>query len=92
MEQAVVNSAAQQGLWALLFVTLLVWVLKENNKREERLLNTLETLSSRFEALGKQFETLGKQYEVLGDRYEDLGRDVAEIRSTVQSLAKETKS
>jgi uncharacterized protein YoxC len=88
MEQAVVGSAAQQGLWALLFVVLLTWVLKENNKREERLLNTLDTLSSRFEALGKQFEALGKQYEVLGDRYEDLGHDVADIRSTVQDLAK----
>lgn len=37
------KAAWSQGAWAVLFVTLLVWVLKENNKREQRLIGVVET-------------------------------------------------
>ena len=36
MEIEVLKFAASQGLWAVLFVALLFYVLKENSKREEK--------------------------------------------------------
>jgi preprotein translocase subunit YajC len=45
MEQEVIKMAASQGLWALLFVVLLFWVLRENAKREEKYQNILQDLN-----------------------------------------------
>ena len=45
MEQEIVKLAASQGLWAALFVALLFYVLKHNEKREERLMTCLESLT-----------------------------------------------
>lgn len=42
-----------QGPWALLFVILLFWVLKENAKREERLISCLDELSSKYDTISK---------------------------------------
>lgn len=52
MEQAisyVIDSGA--GVWAVLFVCLLAWVLKTNNDREHRYIKTIEQLSK---AVGEQ--------------------------------------
>lgn len=51
LEQEIIKLAASQGLWAVLFVALLFYVLKENAKREERLLASLEKLSAQYETL-----------------------------------------
>jgi preprotein translocase subunit YajC len=48
MEQEVIKMAASQGLWALLFVVLLFWVLRENAKREEKYQNILQDLTNRL--------------------------------------------
>ncbi len=45
MEQEIVKLAASQGLWAVLFVALLFYVLRHNEKREERLMFCLEKLT-----------------------------------------------
>ena len=45
LEQEIVKLAASQGLWAALFVALLFYVLKHNEKREERLMTCLESLT-----------------------------------------------
>lgn len=47
------NYFASQGPWALLFVILLFWVLKENAKREERLISCLDELSSKYDTISK---------------------------------------
>lgn len=44
MESEIIKMAVSQGIWALLFVALLFYVLKQNAKREDRLLNCLEKL------------------------------------------------
>ena len=45
MEVEIVKMAAGQGLFAVLFVVLLFYVLKHNERREERLMVCLERLT-----------------------------------------------
>lgn len=44
------QAALQNGIWTALFVTLFVWVLKENNKREQRLIGVVEKQSEALTA------------------------------------------
>lgn len=70
MEAEVLKMAASQGLWAVLFVALLFYVLKENAKREERLLSALEKLST--------------QYEILSHDVGEIRDDVKELKNKVE--------
>lgn len=45
METEIIKMACSQGLFAVLFVALLFYVLKHNEKREERLMTCLEKLT-----------------------------------------------
>ena len=45
MEAEVMKMAASQGIFAVLFVALLFYVLRHNERREERLMNCLEKLT-----------------------------------------------
>lgn len=51
MEQTIISSAATQGLWALLFVMLLFYVLRTNEKRELRLQDIINKLTDKFDIL-----------------------------------------
>lgn len=46
MENEIIKLALSQGLWAVLFVSLLFYVLKTNEKRETQYQNIIEKLSS----------------------------------------------
>lgn len=48
MEQEIIKVAATQGLWALLFVALLFWVLRENAKREDNYQQLLQDLTDKL--------------------------------------------
>ena len=48
MEQEIIKLAASQGLWAVLFVALLFWVLRENAKREGNYQQLLQELTSKL--------------------------------------------
>ncbi len=52
--------AASQGLWALLFVALLFWILRENAKREENYQTLLQNLTDKFEILEDVKNEVGK--------------------------------
>lgn len=45
METEIIKMAASQGIFAVLFVALLFYVLRYNEKREERLMTCLEKLT-----------------------------------------------
>lgn len=45
MEAEIIKMAASQGFFAVLFVALLFYVLRYNEKREERLMTCLEKLT-----------------------------------------------
>ncbi len=46
METDVMKIAASQGLWAVLFVSLLFYVLRWSEKREERMLTNLDRITT----------------------------------------------
>lgn len=58
MEQEIIKLAAGQGLWAILFVALLFYVLKYNEKREERLMSCLERLTEDVGEIKNDIEDL----------------------------------
>jgi len=60
MEQDIMKMAASQGLWAVLFVALLFWVLRENAKREENYQKLLQDLIDKFEILEDVKNEVGK--------------------------------
>lgn len=72
LEEGILKLAMTQGIWAVLFVALLFYVLKANEKREERLLTCLEQM--------------GKQYEALADDVKETKEDIKEIREDVRDL------
>lgn len=65
METEMLKLAASQGFFAVLFTGLLFYVLKENAKREDRLLACLD-------ALGRQYENLSRDIGEVRDDVKDL--------------------
>ena len=51
MESEVLQLAASQSLWAVLFVALLFYVLKENSKREENFQEIISSLTEKLDVL-----------------------------------------
>ncbi|MBQ3510618.1 MAG: bacteriocin [Peptococcaceae bacterium] len=51
MENEILQLAASQGLWAVMFVVLLFYVLKENSTREEKFQEIISNLTERLDAL-----------------------------------------
>jgi hypothetical protein len=49
LEQSVIDFFKTQGPWALLFVVLLFWVLRENARREENYQGIIHELSAKFD-------------------------------------------
>lgn len=45
MESELMNSMATQGPWALLFLSLFWWTLKENKNRENKYIEVIAKLS-----------------------------------------------
>ena len=48
MENEIVKTIASQGAWALLFVWLLFYVLRENSKRENNYQETINKLADKI--------------------------------------------
>ncbi|HOV79349.1 MAG TPA: BhlA/UviB family holin-like peptide [Bacillota bacterium] len=76
MEQEIIKLAASQGLWAVLFVALLFYVLKENAKREDRLMVCLEKM-------GTQFDGISKDLGDVKDEVKEIRDDVKELKGRV---------
>ncbi|NCA67833.1 MAG: bacteriocin [Clostridia bacterium] len=51
MWESIIEAAAANGLWSLLFVGLLVYLLQDSRKREEKYTKTIESLSTCLEAV-----------------------------------------
>ncbi len=58
MEQEIIKMAASQGLFAVLFVALLFYVLRHNETREERLMACLESLTKSVGEIKNDMESL----------------------------------
>ena len=58
MESEIIKIAASQGFFAVLFVALLFYVLRYNEKREERLMACLEKLTEDVGEIKNDIEVL----------------------------------
>lgn len=58
MDQNLVQYFVTQGPFAVLFLCLLWWVLRESARREERLISSLDRITDRLNAQGEQLTGL----------------------------------
>jgi preprotein translocase subunit YajC len=75
LEQEIIKIAATQGLWAVLFVVLLFWVLRENAKREGNYQHLLQELTAK--------------YNILEDVSQDVSKiktDVQDVKADIHKL------
>jgi len=68
LEAEIIKLAASQGIFAVLFVALLFYVLRHNEKREERLLSCLEKLTSQYEGLSHDVGEIKTDIEDLKEK------------------------
>jgi hypothetical protein len=90
----VLAEAAKQGLWAILYVTLFIFVLTESKRRENRLRDDYNELRNesreRENKLTDFIHDISKQFERLARGVERLTLDVDEIKDELR-LRKENK-
>ena len=70
MENEVLQLAASQGLWAMLFVCLLFYVLKENSKREQSFQDIILALTEKLDTIESIKEALAE----IKDDLHDIGK------------------
>lgn len=58
MENAILQTAVSQGIWAVLFVYLLVYVLKQNHEREKKYQDILDKYAKRFDTIENGIDEL----------------------------------
>ncbi|MGG3561643.1 BhlA/UviB family holin-like peptide [Neobacillus rhizosphaerae] len=72
MENVLMSLASKEGLFAVMFVALFLYQILDSRKREERLMNFIDNISS-------QFESLAKQYEKLADDVDEIRQDMKDF-------------
>lgn len=77
MEEQLLLKAAEQGLWAALFIFLFMYQLKESKRQQDESRAREEKLTVFIEDMARNFEVLAKQYERLAE-------DVQEIKCTIR--------
>lgn len=66
------------GIFTILFIALLAWVLKTNDNRENRYLNVIDKLGDKINA----------KVDRLDVRVENLERDIADIKTVTVTARK----
>ena len=80
MEQALIEAATMQGIWVLLFVSLFLYTIKNNEK-------LVEKQDKREENYQKLLSDMTEKYAVV----EDIRNSVDEIQKKVEMLSTEQK-
>ena len=80
LEQALIEAAPPQGLWVLLFVSLFLYTIKNNEK-------LVEKQDKREENYQKLLSDMTEKYAVV----EDIRNSVDEIQKKVEMLSTEQK-
>lgn len=68
METEIIKLAASQGIFAALFVALLFYVLRHNERREERLMVCLESMARDVGEIKNDIEILKEKVGVSPER------------------------
>lgn len=80
LEQALIEAATTQGIWVLLFVSLFLYTIKNNEK-------LVEKQDKREENHQKLLSDMTEKYAVV----EDIRNSVDEIQKKVEMLSTEQK-
>ena len=80
LEQALIEAATTQGIWVLLFVSLFMYTIKNNEKLAEK-------QDKREENCQKLLSDMTEKYAVV----EDIRNSVDEIQKKVEMLSTEQK-
>ena len=80
MEKALIEAATTQGIWVLLFVSLFMYTIKNNEKLAEK-------QDKREENYQKLLSDMTEKYAVV----EDIRNSVDEIQKKVEMLSTEQK-
>ena len=80
MEQVLIEAATTQGIWVLLFVSLFMYTIKNNEK-------LVEKQDKREENYQKLLSDMTEKYAVV----EDIRNSVDEIQKKVEMLSTEQK-
>ena len=80
MEQALIEAATTQGIWALLFVSLSLYTIKNNEK-------LVEKQDKREENYQKLLSDMTEKYAVV----EDIRNSVDEIQKKMEQISIEQK-
>lgn len=80
LEQALIEAATTQGIWVLLFVSLFMYTIKNNEKLAEK-------QDKREENYQKLLSDMTEKYAVV----EDIRNSVDEIQKKVEMLLTEQK-
>jgi hypothetical protein len=72
MENEIFKMAVQQGIWAMLFIFILVYVLKEQKERDEKAAEREENYQSIIAKLTDRLKTI-----------DNIGEDVKEIKNKI---------
>ena len=80
MEQVLIEAATTQGIWGLLFVSLFLYTIKNNEK-------LVEKQDKREENYQKLLSDMTEKYAVV----EDIRNSVDEIQKKVEMLSTEQK-
>lgn len=80
LEQVLIEAATTQGIWVLLFVSLFLYIIKNNEK-------LVEKQDKREENYQKLLSDMTEKYAVV----EDIRNSVDEIQKKVEMLSTEQK-
>jgi hypothetical protein len=70
MEDILIKAAANQGLWALLAVILIVYILQDSRTREKRLMNHLDKSNVSLEKVSNTIEKIDMRLNIIESKIE----------------------
>ena len=84
MEQTLIEVFKSQGPWALLFVFLLIYILKMNEKREERLIGSSERREGEYQQIiNKLSDNVLYELNSVRTCQKDMQEDIRAIKTKV---------
>jgi hypothetical protein len=90
MEQEIMKMAASQGLWAMLFVALLFYILRNSQSREDRLVKerqrSEEKSAQREDKLMECVNSLCMHYESISKAIDGVKADIGDMRQDIKVL------
>lgn len=68
MEEKILDLAVQQGIWAVLFIALLFFVLNENSKRESKYQEIISQLTDKFQCIEEGLNCIKEDVKEVKDK------------------------